>query len=450
MESEKIDRNILKYKFQANKQEGKYTIALYLIQTYFIKTIDTHEREMYIFREGHYVPAMNFLRGEAQEILGSMATTQIKNEIIGQVMDMTLVDREIFNTDPNLINLQNGVLNLETKEILPHSPDYCFLSKIPINFNPEATCPIILKFFEEILQEKDIPVAEEWIGFLLLRKYLLKKALIIVGDRDVGKTTFLNLLESFIGKDNISGISLQKLAGDKFSVANLYQKYANIYDDMSAKDINDTATFKMATGQSSMTGENKFGSPFKFTNFAKLTFSCNSIPGNTKLDDPAYYSRWIVLSFIKRAENPDLKLGEKLSTSEELSGLLNLALRGLVRVMEIGKFSYPAEPHEIKMQMLRSGSPIARFAYEGIEEGIGEWISKESLYEEFIKFTNKNQMQAVTMIEFGKQLQNFAGYITDSKGSENGRQARGWRNVRTKGEEGSEDEIEKEWKEYEG
>ena len=80
MESEKIDRNILKYKFQANKQEGKYTIALYLIQTYFIKTIDTHEREMYIFREGHYVPAMNFLRGEAQEILGSMATTQIKNE----------------------------------------------------------------------------------------------------------------------------------------------------------------------------------------------------------------------------------------------------------------------------------------------------------------------------------------------------------------------------------
>src|SRR3990167_2287490 len=141
--------------------------------------------------------------------------------------------------------------------MLAHSPSYNFTSKLPVVFNPENDCPLIKKFFEETLQDGDISIVQEWIGFLLYRKYFLKKALIIVGPKDTGKTTFLNLIEAFIGKDNISGVSLQKLAGDRFSTASLYRKYANIYDDMSAKDITDNALFKMATGSSSMTGENK-------------------------------------------------------------------------------------------------------------------------------------------------------------------------------------------------
>ena len=66
-------------------------------------------------------------------------------------------------------------------------------------------------------------------------------------------------------------------------------------------------------------------------------------------------------------------------------------------------------------------------------------------------------MQAVTAIEFGKQIQNYAGYVVDSKKLITGidgkaRQHTGWRNLRLKSiENGIEDiGLEEEWKNYEG
>ena len=434
-----IGRGVLRPLFIKNKQEGRHAIALWLVSEYSIKTLNVKERESFVFKDGYYIPAQNFLRSEIQSILGALITSNVLNETIMQVQNITLVDRDIFNPPLNLINLSNGVYDINSKLLLPHNPTYNFLTKLPIIYDKNALCPTIKNFLNSIVQDGYIDVLQEWFGFLLYRDYFIKKATIIVGPGNTGKTTLLNLVESFIGKENSSGISLQKLAGDKFAGANLYQKYANVFDDMSAKDITDSASFKMATGKSSITGEFKFGSQFKFTNYAKMIFSCNSIPGTEKMGDPAYSARWIVLNLTKEISNPDPSLEAKLTTPEELSGLFNYALEGLERLITNGRFSYNFEPHEIKNQMLRSGSPIAKFVYDCLEEELDAWISKDDLYNEFIKFANKNQMQSMTKDDFGKKLQNYAGYISDSKKSILGKQQTGWRNVKLKREEVLED-----------
>jgi phage/plasmid-associated DNA primase len=42
-----------------------------------------------------------------------------------------------------LINLENGLLKVRTYELIPHSPEFLSTVRIPMAFDPQATCPEI-------------------------------------------------------------------------------------------------------------------------------------------------------------------------------------------------------------------------------------------------------------------------------------------------------------------
>lgn len=114
---------------------------------------------------------------------------------------------------------------------------------------------------------------------------------------------------------------------------------AAAYGDLKSTKLSETGNFKVLTAGDSVTGEHKFGQPFKFRNFAKLIFSANLIPESDDKTD-AFYRRWVIIPFDKRFGNgyEDTELANKLTTPEELSGLLNLALTGLQRLRAEGGF----------------------------------------------------------------------------------------------------------------
>ena len=410
------DPTYFKEEYAKNSAQGGYKLAKYLADAHHVITFGEKKREIFVYEDGIYIPGESFLRGEIQRLLEESASKNVKNEIIEKIMDLTRAKRDISVANPGLINLQNGVFDITSGKLLPHDPKYRFFSKIPVDYNPDALCPKIDKFFKDILQEEDIPVMEEFFGFVLFRSYFIKKAMILVGDKDTGKTTVLLLLDKFIGRSNISGVSLQRLATDKFSGAAAYNKHINIYDDLSAKDIRDNGMFKIATGGGIITGELKFRDSFQFINYAKLIFACNHIPGVKETDDDAYFNRWIVIEFNNKILNLDKFLLNKITTPEELSGLLNTALRGLKRLLGRQEFSYNLDSDEIKVQMLRSGSSIAKFAYDClIQADPGSWISKEDMYQYYAEYARGAGLPVESMKKFGGRLPQFATYIHDGR-----------------------------------
>ncbi len=428
--------SIFKEEYIKNTMQGGYKLAKHLAEKHHVITFGEKKREIYIYEDGIYIPGESLLRGEIQRLLEELASKNAKNEIIEKVIDLTGAKRDLTARNPELINLQNGVFDIITGELLPHDPKYRFFSKNPVDYIPDAKCPQVDKFFKEILSEKDIPVMEEWFGYCLYRSYFIKKATIAVGDKDTGKSTVLKLLDRLIGRNNISGVSLQRLTGDKFSAASLYNKQVNIYDDLSVKDINDNGAFKIATGGGIITGELKFRDQFQFINHAKLIFACNQIPSVKDTEDDAYFSRWIVLEFNKKILKLDKFLFDKITTSEELSGMLNTALRGLKRLLERQEFSYNLDSDEIKVQMLRSGSSIAKFAYDCLRQADpGSWVSKEVMYEQYGRYARKAELPIETMSKFGHRLPKFASYITDGKpkNPNTGKQETAWLGVEIAG-----------------
>jgi len=411
-----------------------HNIANELLSRYKFITIPGKKLdEIYVYLNGVYESSgKDIIRAEVEQILGPNCKTHYVNEVVNKIARKSLTKREnLGNKDVNLICLNNGVLNLKTMKLLPHKPEYRFMSKIPVNYVEGVKCPKIEDFIHDILYEDDIAVIQEWFGYLLYRGYHIKKGIIFVGDGDTGKTTLLTLIGKFIGEKNISGVSLQKLSLDKFSNAQLYNKHVNIYDDLSATDVADTGSFKMVTGGGYVQGEYKFGDQFQFINFAKLTFTTNKIP-MTKLndDDIAYYKRWIVLMFENifddNNKKTDKHLIDKITTEKELSGLLNWALVGLKRLLEKNAFSYEKDVEDIRRIIQRNASDLARFSQDCLIEEEGVWISKQDLYEEYKEFCKLNILPVITKEKFGRDITKACQFIVD------GRQGAktGWRNVR--------------------
>src|SRR5690606_18531789 len=89
-----------------------------------------------------------------------------------------------------------------------------------------------------------------------------------------------------------------------------------------------TGIFKMLVAGDSLTVQKKHQHPFEFNNYAKLIFRANKVP-ETEDETDAYYRRWIILPFPRYIDplKADRQLIEKLTTDEELSGLLNLVIQ---------------------------------------------------------------------------------------------------------------------------
>lgn len=428
------------YKIAFKKEDKKsaiYKTAKYLIEKYYARTIKGFKREIMIYENGVYILGEENLKEEIRTLLEELMSTHYLKEIIETIKDLTPINRDDFAVDRHFINLNNGVIDISIGEIKEHDPGYLFLTKIPVDFNKQADCPLIKKFLSDVLDDDQINLVQEWVGYALYRDYFIKKAIIFVGEGDTGKTTLMNLFYAFFGEKNVSGVSLQKISTDKFSCAHLYTKNINLYDDLSFKDIKDNGAFKIATGGGIITGEKKFGDQFQFKNFSKLTFACNKIPDVKDTDDDAYFNRWIVVQFNYHVEekDKDRQLIHKLTTPQELSGFLNFALEGLRRLLKNEKFSYNKNAKEIKAEMLCSGSSIANFSFECLEQSNGKWISKEDMYNAFIQFTRHYELPGENIQVLGRRLPKYATYINEEKpiDPKTNKQVTAWSNVKFKG-----------------
>lgn len=369
----------------------------------FITLKDTDQ--IYVFNDGFYQPFGEIvIKAECRKRLGKEYRKNRAAEVVDFIKASTYTSRR--EEPAYLVPLANGVLNLKTLELQPYNPDLMFFNKLPVKYDPSADCPHIKKFLREIVAtEEDVQILLEVIGFCLYREYFIAKALMLVGDGSNGKSTFLNLVKAFLGKENVSSRSLQELEENRFAKADLHHKLANIYADLPDKALFRTGTFKMLTGRDLITAERKFQHSFTFENYAKLLFSANKVPEAFD-DSDAFFRRWLIVVFPNQFINDkaDPNILQKLTTPEELSGLLNLVLPALKRLLEKGQFSLSKTTEEIREDYIRKSSPIAAFVKDCLELDSEAFIIKKDLYNGFAEYCRIRNLPVVTQDTFFKNL----------------------------------------------
>lgn len=403
-------------------------IAQILLQEQIFITLADSE-DIYLYQDGYYHQnAETWIKKRVQEILGDETTSYLKNEVLGCIRGATYTNT-YTNNDTGLVNLRNGLLDLHTMTLLPHTPKVFTITQIPITYTPETDCPQIKKFLGEILPSEDIPIIQELIGYCLLPDYRFQRAFMLLGDGRNGKSTLLNLLRIFLGKENTTSIDLHEIIQNRFIRAQLHGKLANIYPDLTSKTLNNTGVFKALTGGDALTADRKFRNPITFINTAKLIFSANELP-KTLDDTLAFYRRWIILNFPNKFEGDtcDTQKLEKLTTPTELSGLLNYALGGLQRLLTNGDFSHSMTAEETQKHYTRLASSIAYYIEENIEVNPEGWISKDELYSHYTSWCRNNNLPITPKNIFSKEIHQYITIREERRTVDKG-QVRGWRGI---------------------
>lgn len=116
---------------------------------------------------------------EQCEILCPQIPTYKVQEVVNHIKRRTGVKREKFDSNPDILNLKNGLLNIETGEFKHHSPEHLSWVQLPVPFDSKAKCPKILKFLGQVLHPQDVFTAMQIIGYCLYRNNKYEKAIML-------------------------------------------------------------------------------------------------------------------------------------------------------------------------------------------------------------------------------------------------------------------------------
>lgn len=390
-------------------------ICDFLIRNFSFKTIKREEdSECFMYRDGIYAKvAFTFVDSIVYDILQTAYTKFSTTQVMDKIKVQTYInENDFYCHDPELIPVQNGILNVVTREVMPFSPNLYFFNKLPVEYEPIILNDDHLKFFESVIpNDEERILLQEVFGYCLLRDYRFAKFFVFVGEGRNGKSVTLNLLSHLLGHDNIVGHSIYSLSDNRFMVSELYRKMANINSDLPEGEIKDTGIIKELTGRDPISADRKFMGSLTFRNHAKLIFSTNNMPrfkDNTK----GWKDRWLMIEFNERFLNKkeidtlpiedrdniktaNSRILESLTTQEGLSSLLNFALDGLQALIEDDGFISTKSNEEQWLRIERRSNPYAVFCRERLEEAPFGKIQKITLKKEYIKYCTEFKLPRI-------------------------------------------------------
>jgi putative DNA primase/helicase len=344
-------------------------------------------------------------RGRLRRLLGDRWKRGHADEVVSWLKATTPFIGTICTPGPGYLNVANGLLHLGTLELHPHTPKVPSTIQLPAAWNPDATCPAIERFLGQVLPGVDTQFIYEAVGYTLYTDNPYSKAFMMLGDGANGKSVLLKVRRSLLGPDNYSVVPLQQLAENRFAGAELFGKLANICGDIDARAIKRTDLFKQITGGDPIQAERKYGHPFTFTAFATPWFSANEAPITSDQTD-AWFRRWIILPFTQKfdPDRADPFLANKLTTTNEMTGLLVAAVHGLRRVMERGRFDAPAAIEDASSRYRDRLDTIRAYLDEECEFGAELFISRSDLYRQYKEWCAEQGRMAVSATNFNDRL----------------------------------------------
>jgi len=391
--------------------------------------------EMWIYQNGIYVEfGQTYIREFVRSMMGPLYTKNFSTKVADTIeaLSYILSDNFFINEQTDLIPVLNGVLNIKTKQVTKFSNELRFFNKLPVVFDPLQKPKATIQFIREIVHDEDtVNLIQEIFGYCLLRENLVERAFMFIGSGRNGKSKLLDLLNRLVGYQNAMNLSLQDLSKENsYDTCKLFGKYINVGGDIPNTKIRDSSKLKSLVSREPSTHMRKFMPPLNFANHAKLLFACNELPDVSDSTD-GWFDKWVKIDFpykfVIEPTEPhhkkiDVEILDKISTQEEMSGLLNWSLEGLERLLDKKDFTITDVNRMTKKSWQELSSSMAYFLEEEIEGATSKDIIKVAdfnlAYKNFCKErklkTDNMKTRKEKLEDFGMEqvTQNFQGTTT--------------------------------------
>lgn len=379
----------------------------------------SHSKLVWIWMGTHWKEITNHqILNFALKHFKPFATSKTRNEFLDLIQIKNNLDNpsEWSNETFGKINLENGVLNVATGELMPHSKDMGFKYCLPYSYDQKAKAPNFKKFLHEVTEGDEIKINTllEFGGYALAGgecKY--QKALVLDGEGQNGKSTFIEVLCAVAGKGNYSNLSFLELQQpDRRSV--LDGALFNITEETPTK-LTDTTVFKNLVSGGSISVRKLYKDNYFVRNKTKLIFSCNKMP--TTLDSSYGMLRRLLIvpftaTFSHKNANIDVNIKDKLLA--ELPGILNLFVEAYKKLIVNNEFTKSAQAEDEDIEEYRKVSDVI-YAWKNerieiVKEGIDRVQTKDLFadFKEWAEMVNFD-IREINIFLFSRELGKILG-----------------------------------------
>lgn len=341
-----------------------------------------------------------------------------------------LVTDDQFDTDPYLVNLENGVLDLRTRELHAHAPEFWQTLQRPFRFEREAKCPEWEKFLSQVLVTADgqpdpelVRVMQEWFGYCLVPVTAAQKACVWYGNGANGKGVATQVLQALVGKENHVPFNLAGLGRDH-ARAHLAHKLLAVASEVPSKGVVEDATFKAIVAGDDITARFLYEQPFSYRPLCRILLTCNNLPTTTDRSH-AYFRRFLIVPFnaVITEERQDKGLVDKLLA--ELPGIFNWALDGLQRLeANDWRFSQSSAMAGALREYQRDSDSVALWVEDRVEVVAGGEVESGRLYADYKQWTEDNGHKLVASNGLTKRLKLLFPEVRDGRSPVNGARVR--------------------------
>ncbi len=373
--------------------------------SFYCDSLDEN-KVLYVWMDGYWQ------RGIADGII-NREMSQIfsgENSRAKMMLDKTVVfirglamENTVQPAPTHKISFKNGLLDINTMELGDHDKNLFIVNQIPHDYDASAECPKWLEWVGETIPADDVSYLQEWMGYHFYPLITEAAFTVCTGSGANGKTILMDLLLEIIGRKNNTDISLPALSYELFSRAQLDKKLANISDDLGNTVIKTSGELKKASSGSWVNAQHKFGHPFDFKPYAKITYACNE-PPEIRDQSEAIRIRLRVIRFpYKFAKNPEGiqkqardREGLMAELRAEINGIINWMLVGLRRFLDNNStFTTSMGTEETWKYYYRKSMPVVAFAEECLEstENDDDKMTVEKMHEHLSKWLYENDIE---------------------------------------------------------
>lgn len=362
---------------------------------------------LHIYDNGAYIPAQRHIEGAMIRHIPFLKMAH-RNEVL-KYIEIKAEEKE--SADARYVCFANGVYDVEKDKLTDFSPDLIVTNRIPWEYKEGAYCEVVDRTLDRMAcGDKTVRrLLEECIGYCFYRRNELSKAFMLTGEKSNGKSTFLEMVKTLLGQDNVSALDLNDF-DERFSPTLMAGKLANIGDDISDEFMHgrSISVFKKVVSGNQIKAEFKGKDGFFFNPYVKLLFSANDIP-RMKDRTGAVLRRLVIIPFNAKftRDDPDFDpyIVYKLKTKEAMEYLIQIGLDGLSDVLHNSGFSESVRVKNAIQEYEEENNPILVWLKDAEIDG----RFTKDCYKDYQVFCSENGYTCYTLTSFTRALKQKLG-----------------------------------------
>lgn len=341
------------------------------------------------------------------ELMGQKFNRVMIENIIYFMQNIVPLNQDLLNQS-NMINLNNGILCLDTLEFRDHSPAIMSTLRVDYDYAPTTLWDEWISIISEICQQdiNKVNLLQEFFGYCLTKDTSQHKALFLFGPSRTGKSVILESLRLLVGTENCCSLEMENFIKPS-NRGMLRNKLVNICTEINSKQTMTDSIFKALVSGEPIMVDPKNKDAYEFRPYCKLVFATNV--ELTILDrSDAVYKRMLVMDLerIFQEHEQDKQIIDKIKCMRPQ--ILNWAISGLKRLKSRGFFTNTEQMQTRIHNMKVENSSILAFVEDvcTIKQGSG-YISSNALYSKYRGWCAGNGYKPFAKNSFSRQIMNY-------------------------------------------